>query len=255
MLDQTTLKILAQTQEIDQYSIFREYLQIKFLNEFYKNKQLVQTYFKGGTALRLIFGSARFSEDLDFTTLIAIKKIKKTLAATVQKLKLEFTQLTLQKLETAQGYSAKLYVPVDFARQPLTIKLDFSTRESVLEPITSPLATDLPIKGISLIEHLSKKELLAEKVRAILHRDQGRDLFDLWFLLHKKVKFDPKFINQKLQFYQESYHHDIFVNKIKSFEQKKLNDNKKFLPRSLRGIIPELKRLILTQLEIATEAD
>ncbi len=250
MLDQTTLQTFAQTQEIDQYSIFREYLQIKFLNEFYKNKQLNQTYFKGGTALRLIFASPRFSEDLDFTTLIPLEKITPILSTTIQKLKLEFPQLSLRQLPTTQGYSAKLYLPVDFAPQPPTIKLDFSTRESVLEPMTNPLSTTLPITSISLVEHLSKKELLAEKVRAILHRDKGRDLFDFWFLLHQKTQFDPQFIQRKLRFYQETYHHKTFLNKIKSFDQRKLTqDLQKFLPRSQRRLIPELKRLILSQLE------
>lgn len=249
MLDHTTLKTLAQTNEIDQYSILREYLQIKFLSEFYKNKQLKQTYFKGGTALRLIFDSSRFSEDLDFTSLISLERIKTILVQTTHKLATEFPQLTIKKLATIQGYSTKLYLPVDFAQQPLTIKLDFSFRGSVLEPMTSPLTTDLPIKGISLVEHLSKRELLAEKVRAILHRDKGRDIFDLWFLLQQKVEFDQQFINTKLEFYHESYQHDAFIKKIKSFDQKKLSqDIKKFLPQSERNIVPELKRLILAKL-------
>lgn len=248
MLDQHTLSSLAQTQEIDRFSIYREYLQIKFLNQFYKNKNLTQTYFKGGTALRLIFDSPRFSEDLDFTTLISLKKIKQILAKTVKKLTTEFPQLNLKKLETIQGYSAKLYLPVDFANQPLTIKLDFSTRESALEPTTSPLSTDLPVKGISLVEHLSQKELLAEKIRAILHREKGRDLFDLWFLLHHKTEFDSEFIEKKLEFYGEAYQHRALIEKIKDFDQKKIRlDTNKFLPKSQRAIIPELKRLILAK--------
>lgn len=249
MLAQTTLQTLAQTQEIDQYSILREYLQIKFVSEFYQNKQLKQTYFKGGTALRLIFDSSRFSEDLDFTSLLSLQKIQTILAQTTHKLATEFPQLTLKKLATLQGYSAKLYLPIEFAKQPLTIKLDFSFRESILEPTTSPLTTDLPIKGISLVEHLSKRELLAEKVRAILHRNKGRDLFDLWFLLQQKVEFDQQFINTKLEFYHESYQHEAFIKKIKSFDQKKLSqDLNKFLPQSERSIIPEITRLILEKL-------
>lgn len=250
MLDQNTLNSLAQTQEIDRFSLYREYLQLRFLDQFYQNKNLTKTYFKGGTALRLIFDSPRFSEDLDFTTLISLEKIKQVLTQALKKLKTEFPQLNLKKLKTIQGYSAKLYLPVDFAQQPLTIKLDFSIRESVLKPMTSPLSTTLPVKGISLVEHLSKKELLAEKVRAILHREKGRDLFDLWFLLHQKVAFDTEFIGQKLEFYDETYQHQVLLEKIKSFPQKKIKqDINKFLPKSQRAIIPELKRLILAQLD------
>jgi len=253
MLDQTTLKTLAQSKEIDQFSLYREYLQIRFLNEFYKNKLLTQTYFKGGTALRLIFASSRFSEDLDFTTLIPIQTIQQLLTTTTRQLKSEFPKLTIKKLTTLQGYSAKLYIPISFASQPLTIKLDFSTRESVQEPMTSPLTTDLPITGINLVEHLSAKELLAEKVRAILHRSKGRDLFDLWFLLHKKTDFDSNFIQKKLSLYAESYNHQKLINTVQTFDQKKLDqDLNCFLPRSERKIIPELKRLILLQLKTQT---
>ncbi|MBU1085538.1 MAG: nucleotidyl transferase AbiEii/AbiGii toxin family protein [Candidatus Beckwithbacteria bacterium] len=249
MLDNTTLQNLAHNKEIDKYSLLREYLQIKFLNQFYKNKQLIKTYFKGGTAIKLIYNSSRFSEDLDFTTLMPLNKLKTILAKIVKELNSEFDQLTIKKLKTTQGYSAKLYLPIDFAPQPLTIKLDFSTRESILKPISSPLTTDLPIHLITIVDHLSKKELLAEKIRAILHRNKGRDVFDLWYLLHIKTEFQIKFINEKLKFYNESYCQSKLINKIKSFPQKTIDqDVRQFLPKSERKIIPELKRLILEKI-------
>ncbi|MFC1710146.1 nucleotidyl transferase AbiEii/AbiGii toxin family protein [Patescibacteria group bacterium] len=65
---------------------------------------------------------------------------------------------------------------------------DFSRRETILEPKTSPIETTLPIGAVSLINHLSEREILAEKIRAIYSRKKGRDLFDLWYLLSKKVK-------------------------------------------------------------------
>ena len=46
--------------------LIREYLQCKILEIIFDSKYASQFAFIGGTALRLIYGSERFSEDLDF---------------------------------------------------------------------------------------------------------------------------------------------------------------------------------------------
>ena len=48
-------------------NIIREYFQNVFLSELYKLPEASKLLFKGGTALRIIYGSPRFSEDLDFS--------------------------------------------------------------------------------------------------------------------------------------------------------------------------------------------
>jgi len=51
-------------------NIVREYFQHVFLGELYKLSNAEKLLFKGGTALRIVYGSPRFSEDLDFTRVI-----------------------------------------------------------------------------------------------------------------------------------------------------------------------------------------
>src|SRR3989344_1332992 len=48
-------------------NIIREHFQHVFLGELYKLPEAKQILFKGGTALRIIYNSPRFSEDLDFS--------------------------------------------------------------------------------------------------------------------------------------------------------------------------------------------
>ena len=48
-------------------NIVREYFQHVFLSELYKLPEAEKMLFKGGTALRIVYGSPRFSEDLDFS--------------------------------------------------------------------------------------------------------------------------------------------------------------------------------------------
>jgi predicted nucleotidyltransferase component of viral defense system len=46
--------------------VLREYLQYLILKAIYTSKYGKDLVFLGGTCLRIIYGSARFSEDLDF---------------------------------------------------------------------------------------------------------------------------------------------------------------------------------------------
>lgn len=46
--------------------ILREYLQYIILKAIYTSKYGKHLVFLGGTCLRIVYGSARFSEDLDF---------------------------------------------------------------------------------------------------------------------------------------------------------------------------------------------
>lgn len=58
-------------------NIVREYFQHVFLGELYKLPDAEKLLFKGGTALRIVYGSPRFSEDLDFSLFgIAQNEIK-----------------------------------------------------------------------------------------------------------------------------------------------------------------------------------
>lgn len=250
MIDLNDLKQLAKRFEIDEFSVLREYLQIRFLDEFYKNHNLKNTYFKGGTAIRLLFGSSRFSEDLDFTTYESKEKLGTILVSVVNKLGSEFPSLTIKELNTIEGYSAKLYLPTEIAKHPLTIKLDFSQREKVVAPVTSPIETGLPIGAVSLVEHLSEKEILAEKVRALMARRKGRDLFDLWYLLSKGVSFDKDLIDNKLKFYGEKFQNEKLIEAIEQWGQKNIDqDLRRFLPLSQRKIIDQLKRVTLAKLK------
>lgn len=250
MIDHTSLAQLAQNLEIDTFTVMREYLQVRLLDQIYKDQRFVKTYFKGGTCLRLVYNSSRFSEDLDFTTSLPIHILTEILDETVKKLAGEFIQLKWKEIKSPQGFSAKLYFPVDFARQPLTVKLDFSLRESVIEPLISPLVSSLPVGGVNLVEHLSAGEIGAEKVRAILHRDKGRDVFDLWYILHKNFSLDVTLIARKLKFYHEIYDKRRLIEKIEVLNEKDiLQDLQRFVPKSERKIIPDLKRLLLTAIE------
>src|SRR3989338_2166826 len=78
MMSKETLSALARQYQTSEFpNTAREYFQHFFLSELYKLPGAEQMLFKGGTALRIIYGSPRFSEDLDFSLLgVAERSIK-----------------------------------------------------------------------------------------------------------------------------------------------------------------------------------
>ncbi len=250
MISTNTLQSLSDKNGIDKYSILREIIQISFLEELYKLPQSKRLFFKGGTALKILFDSTRYSEDLDFTTNLDAKEIIKIVDETASQLNKEYPKLTIKNLDTLTGIFKKISIPTDISSQPLTIKLDFSQRESVVDPKSGTIFTSLPITTSSVIQHLSDEEILAEKYRAIINRIKGRDLYDFLFLLKRGVKFNLKLVNEKLNYYKEKYNPEDFVKKINKWDEKELDsDIRRFLPLKDRSIIPEIKNLLLQKFE------
>lgn len=251
MIDSSTLSKLSAMQEIDPYTVLREYVQVRFLDEMFRLAPPHTVFFKGGTALRLLFGSERFSEDLDFTVPEKMINIPDLVLRIAHNLAVEFPDLTVKELKTISGYSAKIALPGPSAHHPLTVKLDFSMRESVLDPQTSPVKSPIPVTAVTLIEHLSKQEILAEKIRALTNRRKGRDLYDFWYLLHTGTTVSREFIQKKLAFYHEQFDLQRLKSAIGSWTEKEIyNDVAKFLPRSKRRIISELPRLVMEKIRM-----
>jgi predicted nucleotidyltransferase component of viral defense system len=67
MIDLTTIENYYSLPEKRQKrNILREYIQCEILNVIFSSPISAKLAFLGGTALRLLYGNARFSEDLDF---------------------------------------------------------------------------------------------------------------------------------------------------------------------------------------------
>ena len=66
-MEQLIAKQKAFELKIDKTQVVREYWELIILKGLYESPWGRYLIFKGGTALRLIYGSPRFSEDLDFS--------------------------------------------------------------------------------------------------------------------------------------------------------------------------------------------
>lgn len=240
MMTKEQISELAKYFQIDNFTIVREYLQLLFLNCLYQDNEATKVFFKGGTALRLLFLSPRFSEDLDFSTTLSKEEITQIIKRTEKLMQRDLPEIKILFLYSGkEGLRFRIkYESADF-KFPQIVRLDFNIAKKIGKSVVLPIATRFPIIIFSLVNCLSIENIFAEKLMALENRDKGRDFYDVWFLLQKKVFWDKKLITKKL------------LAKIKAYPQKKLErDLSPFLPQSQRKIIPILKEELVQKIEI-----
>lgn len=242
MISLEQIKLLSKKFKIHDSVIFREYLQLVFLSHLYSENFSEDVFFKGGTAIHLIFQAPRFSEDLDFTVIMAVDDFEKHIQKLFSKISKEIN-VSFKRRETITGKRYLLTAKYPFANFKTFINLDFSFRENIWEPQNAIIQTDYPILFSSHIKHLSKDELLAEKIRAILCRERGRDVYDLWFLLSKGAKINKDLLKKKLVYYSEKkLKASDLPKRVENFDDAKIaSDLKPFIPLNER---PKLNSLI-----------
>lgn len=216
MITLAQLKPFAKKYNTNDATVFREYLQFLFLSRLYTYSKTRQIIFKGGTAIHLIFQAPRFSEDLDFTVVMPVTEFRDVLTKTFSALENE-GQISFKERETLTGKRFLLSATLPDATLRSFINLDFSFREQVFEIENSHLKPEYPILFTSEISHMSKNEIISEKIRAIMHRQKGRDIYDLWYLLANNAKIDLKLVSEKFKYHNEIYNSEALIKRVEAF--------------------------------------
>jgi predicted nucleotidyltransferase component of viral defense system len=202
----------------NRYQIEKDYLQYIVLLEIFRHSKngLV---FKGGTALQKCFGLDRFSEDLDFTanSLDEIKRVENALISLKRMYNASFTS---KESEATTSFIVKMAGPLYEKPQSIqTITIEISKQERTILPPQIirlvPVYRDLEAQVILVMD---KDEILAEKTRALLTRRRPRDLYDIYFLLHKDAKINLDLINRKLEYYNLKFDLESLITRIKDLK-------------------------------------
>lgn len=240
MITPETIQKFAAQAQTDEGNIAREYIQHLFLANLYHQEAADQVLFKGGTALRLIYGSPRFSEDLDFSSQAARPEaIESLIEATLTELEREGFAIRIEEAkETSGGYLG--IVQTQFYSYDIRVKLEISFRaKSKLVSESSFIENDY-IPGYTMI-HLAKNHLIQEKINALLERGKPRDYFDLYFILRgnlweRKDKSTLKAISEKIETCRLDFKTELerFLGKshqrlLKSFKQTLRGEINRFL--------------------------
>lgn len=225
-----------QTQELN---VAREYVQHVLLDILFQIKGVdAKLAFKGGTALRLLRNSARFSEDLDFTGWVKAFHVGewiKQVAAEASRHGLDFT--IVESNETSGGWFALMDTVVyDW---PVRIEWNVSLRasgkpvprETIL--VVSPLWTSYSVTA------LETEETVAEKIQALLRRKEPRDFYDLYFLIRARLGI-KKIIAAKQELRRE-----VGKLTVKEIER----ELREFLPRNQLIVAKQLKEVLSRELD------
>lgn len=220
MITKNQVSFFSKKFKTNEATIFREYLQVLFLSKFYKHKQSKGVFFKGGTAIHLLWDAPRFSEDLDFTVEMPEKEFAVFINAVFDEIERE-EEVGFKQRKTIAGKRFLLTAKPNVLSYATFINLDFSFREKVLQPVKSAVDTEYPIIFTSFVHHLSKEEVVAEKIRAILNRKKERDLYDLWFLLSKGIKINKGLVQEKLSYYKiRGDFRELLLKRLEQFSEK-----------------------------------
>jgi len=244
MLTRRQIMKLAGKNKIPGYTQERDYVQTLFLFCLYPEEDIV---FKGGTALRLVHKSNRYSEDLDFNSYT--DQTEKVLKDAVERLE-DFGIEGKVKDEYAQErsysfrmvYKGPLYVSGEKGKG--SIEVEVSLREESIEKKSKFVSSQYEDINDFLITVLSIEHITAEKVRAFMVRKKPRDLYDLWFLINKGVNIEKKLLDKKLRLYDREFELQGLKEAIEEGEDGWERDLKTLLPT-----IPDFEEVSADMLE------
>ena len=168
--------------------IVREEYEMVLLQSIFNSFMGQKLVFRGGTALRLAYGSPRFSDDLDFSELktIELKKFQKW----CQEMDKDNAYLKLAEAVKKKYTLFAIFKVIDPAlSQTISIKLEISVRKQ-------PWQKEKDYQLISLKSQVTPLTVLAqaaslewiEKEKLSIQPPRVRDVFDLWFIAQKLNK-------------------------------------------------------------------
>ena len=187
-------------------SCLREYLQYKILKSVFSTPYGKSLRFIGGTALRIVHGNPRFSEDIDFDNdgTISFEEFT-SLSEHIQKdLEREGLEVRVRTIKKG-AFHCHVSIPsllyennlAPMKTQTILIQIDTHAQGYLYTPTPHFLSKfDIQVNILTITPPL----LLAQKLYTCFTRKRlkGRDFFDIIFLLGLTKQPDYGFLEQKL---------------------------------------------------------
>lgn len=241
MIEAKVLKQISDRGQTTMDNIVKEYFQHLFLSFLYREKRSESLLFKGGTALRLIWRSPRFSEDLDFTgSKTSIAQIETIMEAALAKVESEGIEADIEESKkTSGGYLAIFRFKTDEYESGIQVEVSLRA-EPKDAGVVSLISSDL-LPPYTLV-HLDEKRLVGEKIQACLTRAKARDFYDLYFILRNRMAFKETFSKNKT----------LKSSLLKKIEAQKLDmksELKRFLPVGQHMLLKNFKSILLAEIE------
>lgn len=184
--------------------ILREYLQTRFLVEFYGLTEARKMSFVGGTSLRLLRDLPRFSEDLDFDNLgLKDMQVSDLVEQVVNRFRQENIEVELKKSIREK----KTYYELRFPRVLFELKISSNQKEKMMVKVDyarnwQGQKTEIKLfSGYGLMEQVvtnNLDQILVQKLTAYVNRarTQARDIYDIVWLYSQGARLDEKFADK-----------------------------------------------------------
>lgn len=239
MISQDTLKEFTKKFQTFEINIAREYIQHLFLSSLYRAPGAGKLLFKGGTALRFIYGSPRFSEDLDFSgeNIYHYKVIEDLFINALSEIEKEGIKIALKEAKsTSGGYLGIIHYEFYDFKEDMNFEISLRKGRRLKKDTTTIVNEFIPAYTIC---HLSLENIINEKIRALIERKKPRDYYDLYFILRHPLlrKYLPKNHLEKIK---------------KSLGKEKIDFKKELsilLPISHHQILKNFKNNLLSEIE------
>lgn len=238
MIEKSFLENHANRIQTSLRNVVREYFQHLFLSYFYQQKKSEYFYFKSGTALKLIFNSPRFSEDLDFSAFKDSFHYENILQEVLLNIEKEGIQSGLEESKKTSGGHLAIIKTIIHGEK-FEIKTEVSYRNKNLTGEKTIVVSDILPSYTAQI--LNTETIVHEKQNALLERHKPRDLFDLYFILRserlrKYMYLDTTFLTKTEELIEKSDSKQIS------------HEIKEFLPHSFWSIVKDLRKNLLSEL-------
>lgn len=241
MITQDAIKKLATKYQTSEFNIAREYCQHLFLSYFYKEKSSEKVLFKGGTALKIIYQSPRFSEDLDFSGFrISSSVIEQLVENTLLEIEREGLEVEIKEsTKTSGGYLA--IINFNFLGYSVDVQLEISLRrKNATSGSVILIASDL-IPPYTILQ-LPEEVLVDEKIQALLTRKKLRDFYDLYFILRSRLPIPSSYKRG----------HELKKKILEIMKKEKIDFTKElklFLPVSHHQILRNFETTLINEIE------
>jgi len=232
-------KFYPQDQMWSRYHMIREYLQFKILEIIFGSVQGSKLSFIGGTALRIIYQSGRFSEDLDFDNFDLSEEDFRELSEEIKKdLEREGYKVSVEaKVGEAFRCRVKFSDPLyqeglsPHQDEKVLIQVDTTPHKFSYRPDNKILNK---FDVFTQIRVTPSDILLSQKIYAAFNRARmmGRDFYDMVFLL-SVTRPNYGYLKQKIDVGNAKELRDYLINKSCQLDFNRLaEDVKPFLIRA-----------------------
>lgn len=183
MISREAITEAATREHTGDFTIAREYVQHMFLHYLYKKAGTERLLFKGGTALRIVYQSPRFSEDLDFSSYhLRAAEVEGLFLDTLSDLERSGLPITLhaKSHETSGGYYGEATFTIYEHAVGLEINVNAKAGNVIAGEYKLIHSDFAPNYSLQM---LPQAMLVQEKIQALLTRRKPRDFYDVYFML------------------------------------------------------------------------